>query len=326
MLQDAALRDLELEGHGGSFFFWLSRKFPRSALGWRVVLSIVGASRTCEAPWERLAGERIIGTAGRVFPQTRTRGIIFCSARALKSPLGVASIEAQRITGFAALLRWPSSRAARGGGLVRRGLASLPAALHAAAARGDARGAAERVDRFVVALVQGAEQLDRGRGELRRPFVNDAINRRLDEKGRREVATACRAGRGELLDNGASSSSNSSRRTSLLLYDWARATGRLGGVFTAGGARGRRALAGATRGCGRRRSRRSGRGPVRRLHGRDVGRGGREVFRETSTSNVFCVMPHLAQVQGLRSGGPSRSPSIARGSISATSSSPPPSA
>ena len=65
-------------------------------------------------------------------------------------------------------------------------------------------------------------------------FVNDAINRRLDEKGRREVAkAACRAGRGEMLDNGALFVlEQQPKDLARQLYDWAKATGRLGGVFT----------------------------------------------------------------------------------------------
>ena len=65
-------------------------------------------------------------------------------------------------------------------------------------------------------------------------FVNDAINRRLDEKGRREVAkAACRAGRGEMLDNGALFVlEQQPKDLARQLYDWARATGKLGGVFT----------------------------------------------------------------------------------------------
>ena len=65
-------------------------------------------------------------------------------------------------------------------------------------------------------------------------FANDAINRRLDEKGRREVAkAACRAGRGELLDNGALFMlEQQPKDLARQLYEWARATGKLGGVFT----------------------------------------------------------------------------------------------
>ena len=65
-------------------------------------------------------------------------------------------------------------------------------------------------------------------------FVNDVINRRLDEKGRREVAkAACRAGRGELLDNGALFVlEQQPKDLARQLYDWAKATGKLGGVFT----------------------------------------------------------------------------------------------
>ena len=119
-------------------------------------------------------------------------------------------------------------------GLVRRGLARLPAALHAAAARGDARGAAERVDRFVVALVQGPEQLDRGRRELRRLCERQRDQPAARREGRREVAkAACRAGRGELLEDGALFMlEQQPKDLARQLYDWAKATGKLGGVFT----------------------------------------------------------------------------------------------
>ena len=112
-------------------------------------------------------------------------------------------------------------------------------------------------------------------------FVNDAINRRLDEKGRREVAkAACRAGRGELLDNGALFMlEQQPKDLARQLYDWARATGRLGGVFTLAELEDDGPLAGADA-----RLRTAALEALeaadrwRRLHGRVVGRGGREVF------------------------------------------------
>ena len=91
-------------------------------------------------------------------------------------------------------------------------------------------------------------------------FVNDAINRRLDEKGRREVAkAACRAGRGELLDNGALFMlEQQPKDLARQLYTVGQGDGQARRRVYAGGARGRRAASRApTRGCGRRRWTRS---------------------------------------------------------------------
>ena len=145
---------------------------------------------------------------------------------------------------------------------------------------GDARGAAERVDRFTVALVQGPEQLDRGRGDLRR-----FVNARHQPEARRKRRAGSREGG---VQRGAAakcwtmvlcSCSSSSRRTSRGSSTSARATGKLGGVFTLAELRDDGPLAAPTRGCGRRRwtrSRPRTGGPSSRAR---VGRGGREVFR-----------------------------------------------
>ena len=145
----------------------------------------------------------------------------------------------------------------RRGGLVRRGLARLPAALHAAAARGDARGAAERVDRFVVALVQGAEQLDRGRRELRRLCERrdqpEARREKVGGKSRRRRAARAAA---SCSRTAPCSSSSSSRRTS-------RGSSTSGPRRRASSAASLRSRSSRTtgrsraptRGCGRRRSR-----------------------------------------------------------------------
>ena len=65
-------------------------------------------------------------------------------------------------------------------------------------------------------------------------FENTDIKRTLNEAGRREVAQAvCRAGRGEILEDGSLYVlAQQPKELARQVCEWAKATGKLGGVFT----------------------------------------------------------------------------------------------